>query len=51
VGTGEDEIGQRHHQLHQALSRRCQELRAAVAPAAAPALPLPPAAGLSGLPQ
>ncbi|MEJ8838474.1 hypothetical protein [Ramlibacter sp. AN1133] len=36
-----DEIAQRHLQLHQALMKRCQDLRAA------PALPLVPAASLS----
>ncbi|GAB3650628.1 hypothetical protein GCM10028813_19350 [Ramlibacter alkalitolerans] len=37
----DDEIAQRHLQLHQALTKRCQELRAA------PVLPMVPAASLS----
>ena len=31
VGEGEDEIARRHRQMHQALSQRCQELRAQAA--------------------
>ena len=41
VAAHDDEISQRHMQLHQALTKRCQELRAA------PVLPLVPAASLS----
>jgi type VI secretion system protein ImpL len=43
LAAHDDEIAQRHLQLHQALTKRCQELRAAPGPS----LPLPPAAGLA----